>query len=103
MDSFPSQPPESSHIVANCDSRTRFYNKVTVVLKSVLSYHVDYVHWDLRSWFSVESKKHRETKNGGFGSSYLHHLYLSHLKITLKLFPQINENAKDIWVSINWL
>lgn len=28
--------------------------------------------------------------------SYLHHLYLSHLKITLNLFPQINENAKDI-------
>lgn len=27
---------------------------------------------------------------------YLHHPYLSHLKITLKLFLQINENAKDI-------
>lgn len=49
MDSFPIQPPECSHIVVHCDSRTRFHNKVTVALKSVLSWHADYIHWDLRS------------------------------------------------------
>lgn len=53
----------------------------------------------LEADFQRKAKNTGRPKMGAWAHSlisYLHHKYLSHLKITLKLFPQINENAEDI-------
>lgn len=67
MDYFPTKPLELSHVVAYCDSRTRFPNKVNVALNFVVSsmyiLYIGILEVDFQS-----TAKNTGSEKWGFGS-----------------------------------